>query len=58
MFLMKQSATFSTCAVTKVTDTNGIRNYAKNDIEKLRRCAVPVPSPIGVFRQFLRGGVQ
>ncbi|MBR3430850.1 MAG: tyrosine-type recombinase/integrase [Clostridia bacterium] len=40
------------------TSHNSIRNYAKNDIEKLRRCAIPVPAPQGVFQRFLMGGVQ
>ena len=38
------------------TSPNSIRRYAKNDIEKLRRCAIPVPAPAGSFRQFLQGG--
>lgn len=37
---------------------NCIRYYAKNDLEKLRRCAIPVPEATGKFRQFLKGGVQ
>lgn len=38
------------------TSPNSIRRYAKNDIEKLRRCAIPVPAPTGSFQQFLQGG--
>ena len=40
------------------TSPNAIRHYAKNDIEKLRRCAIPVPSPSGKFQEFLEGGVR
>ena len=40
------------------TSPNSIRHYAKNDIEKLRRCAIPVPEASGSFRQFLQGGEQ
>ena len=40
------------------TSPNSIRHYAKNDIEKLRRCAVSVPAPSGKFAEFLNGGVQ
>jgi site-specific recombinase XerD len=38
------------------TSSNSIRRYAKNDIEKLRRCAIPVPAPTGKFLEFLKGG--
>ncbi len=40
------------------TSPNSIRHYAKNDIEKLRRCAVSVPAPSGKFEEFLNGGFQ
>lgn len=40
------------------TSPNAIRHYAKNDIEKLRRCAIPVPTPSGKFQEFLKGGVR
>jgi len=40
------------------TSPNAIRHYAKNDIEKLRRCAIPVPTPSGKFHEFLEGGVR
>lgn len=40
------------------TSPNSIRHYAKNDIEKLRRCAVSVPAPSGNFAEFLTGGIQ
>lgn len=40
------------------TSPNAIRHYAKNDIEKLRRCAIPVPTPSGRFQEFLEGGVK
>ena len=39
------------------TSPNSIRHYAKNDIEKLRRCAVSVPAPFGNFAKFLNGDV-
>ena len=38
------------------TSSNSICRYAKNDIEKLRRCAIPVPAPTGKFLEFLKGG--
>lgn len=38
------------------TSPNSIRRYAKNDIEKLRRCAIAVPAPSGKFLTFLEGG--
>lgn len=37
---------------------NAIRHYAKNDIEKLRRCAISVPMPSGKFQEFLEGGAR
>ena len=40
------------------TSPNAIRDYAKNDIEKLRRCAIPVPTPSGKFQEFLEGGAR
>ena len=40
------------------TSPNAIRSYAKNDIEKLRRCSIPVPSPSGKFLEFLKGGAD
>lgn len=40
------------------TSVNSIKYYAKNDIEKLRRCAISVPGPTGNFDIFLNGGVK
>lgn len=40
------------------TSPNAIRHYAKNDIEKLRRCAIPVPAASGKFLEFLKGGAR
>ena len=40
------------------TSPDSIRHYAKNDIEKLRRCAIPVPIPTGKFMDFLKEGVR
>lgn len=36
---------------------NAIRHYAKNDIEKLRRCSISVPNPSREFLDFLKGGI-
>ena len=36
---------------------NSIKYYAKNDIEKLRRCSIDVPAPKRNFAIFLTGGV-
>lgn len=39
-------------------DPDAVKHYAKLDIEQLRRCAIPVPPPTGVFHVFLKGGLQ
>ena len=40
------------------TDPDAVRHYAKLDIERLRECAIEVPEPSGIFREFLDGEIQ
>jgi len=37
------------------TDPNAIKHYVKTDIERLRKCALAPPEPIGIFHDFLNG---
>ncbi|MBU3114601.1 tyrosine-type recombinase/integrase [Clostridium lacusfryxellense] len=39
-------------------DPDAIKHYAKLDIEKLRKFAIEVPKPSGLFKTFLDGGDQ
>ena len=39
-------------------DPDAVKHYAKLDIEQLRKCAIPVPSPTGAFQAFLEGGLN
>lgn len=36
-------------------DSDAVKHYAKLDIERLRNCAIEVPSPSGLFKAFLEG---
>lgn len=38
------------------SDPDAISHYARLSIEKLRKCALPVPAPTGNFLHFLKGG--
>jgi len=38
------------------TDPNAIKHYARIDKERLRYCAIDVPTPSGSFLKFLNGG--
>jgi site-specific recombinase XerD len=40
------------------TDPDAVKHYAKLDIERLRECAIEVPEPSGIFKEFLDGGIQ
>lgn len=40
------------------TDPDAIKHYAKLDIERLRECAIEVPEPSGIFKEFLEGGIH
>ena len=46
------------CKVLGHSNPNSIKHYAKLDIERLRKYAIPVPKPTGIFAQFLCGEVQ
>ena len=37
-------------------DHDTVRKYAKLDIEKLRDCALEVPTPTGIYKRILEGG--
>lgn len=37
------------------TDPNAIKHYARLDVERLRACAIAVPEPTGLFKEFLEG---
>ena len=39
-------------------DPNAVKHYAKLDIERLRECAIEVPEPSGIFKDFLGRGIQ
>lgn len=37
---------------------DAVKHYAKLDIERLRECAIEVPEPSGIFKDFLSRGLQ
>lgn len=39
-------------------DPDAVKHYAKLDIERLRECAIEVPKPSGIFKDFLGRGIQ
>lgn len=39
-------------------DPDAVKHYAKLDIERLRECAIEVPEPAGIFKDFLGREIQ